>query len=348
VAAAQDAMLPPRKPPAKRAFTGLAGSPLAVIEEPEAVVNEPTEAVAVSEPEMASEETTAVFSALCEPPKRGRGRPSTGKAKTPAERKQAQRERPEKQKLWKVIEKRVRDSENADKFGRVCNKEGCNDSRHKHVQNVGYDLTAMREDFMRLPLDEARLVAETYEKIWDSTGRSSREGHTGTKQKQSTSQRLENISGAVEAREMYGGGKRKNLGAGADSDDADVAPDRKVSNRISIGQLCDLRERESNFNQASNELLDGEENEPLADTEKGEPKPIRCKVCDQVFEFKAQGRIHISAEYDLEMKQLKLYNAFREAADTNPAYQSIVDDKALWFKSHRHVEFVQHLIRDLS
>jgi hypothetical protein len=48
-------MLPPRKPPAKRAFTGLVGSPLAVIEEPETVVDEPDEAIAVVEPENAPE-----------------------------------------------------------------------------------------------------------------------------------------------------------------------------------------------------------------------------------------------------------------------------------------------------
>ena len=61
------------KPPTRRAFRGLAGSPLAVVDEPD-------EAIAVAEPESA-------------PPKRRRGRPPLGdKSLTAAERKRRSRE----------------------------------------------------------------------------------------------------------------------------------------------------------------------------------------------------------------------------------------------------------------
>jgi hypothetical protein len=324
--AAQGAMIPPRK--TQRVGPRLVGLPYEPDEAAVAVIDEPEPA----------------------PPKRRRGRPPTGNAKTPAQRKQAQRERPEKRKLWKAIEKRIRRSENPDKFGGLCNKEGCDDSRHKHVRNVAASLPAMKEDFMRLSIEKARLVAETYEKTWDSTGRLSIEGHTGTKEKQTNSQRLEKISGAMQTREMYGGGKRKNLGAGADSDDADVtAPnDRRIFNRITISDLCDMRDYAAKFDTASNELLDGEENEPIADTEKVESKPIQCVVCDQTFEFRAQGRVHIDEEYDREMKQLKLYNLAREAAASNPTYQTMVTHMESWFKTHRHAWFVQQIVGDLS
>lgn len=70
-----------RKQAIKRRFQGLAGSPLAQINE---------ELAAATTPEPAEEEPSKT-----EPKKRGR--PRTGKAKTPAERKRAQRERKKNQ-----------------------------------------------------------------------------------------------------------------------------------------------------------------------------------------------------------------------------------------------------------
>jgi hypothetical protein len=85
----------PRKPPAKRLFTGMAGSPLSGI-------------ASTAEP-------------IAEPTKPKRGRPPKGDhAMTPAERKRQERERiehessaPEREELIKKIKKRIKTSEHA-------------------------------------------------------------------------------------------------------------------------------------------------------------------------------------------------------------------------------------------
>jgi hypothetical protein len=293
-------------------------------------------------------------------------RPKGEKAMTPGERKAAQRAReqaeseaPERSKLWRAIEKRVRNSENADTRNKeVCNIEGCDDRSHKHVKNVVENLPAMREDFMKSPIEEARQIAETYELTWDSTGRSSGEGLTGERRKKETDgARLEKVHAKAEWMERYGGGKR-NQGAGPANydkpdqtvDSADLETNGRVFNRISSDVLWYRQKLEQDFIQASDELLEGEETErdPEYDPDGLEPiKSVKCGVCDQTFATHSEGMSHIADEYDQELKQLERYQLLSEAAAKDSVYGGLLADAEAWFKSHRHAWFLQNLMRDI-
>src|SRR5260370_14244019 len=142
--------LPPRKPPAKRLFTGMAGSPLSGI----APTREPVVA-----PVPVSVEPTK--------PKRGRP-PKNDRAMTPAERKRQERERiehkssaPEREELIKKIKKRIKTSE------------------HANIAAMKRALAKFHDTLDLKSLDDLREIAKTY-RIHDRKGRSSLEGHTGT------------------------------------------------------------------------------------------------------------------------------------------------------------------------
>lgn len=140
-----------RKPPVKRLFTGMAGSPLSGI----APTNEPA---AVSVP--ASVDST----------KLKRGRPPKGdRPMTDAERKREQRARvvhessaPEREELITRIKKRIKTSEHA------------NLAAMKRALAQFHDTLALKS------LDDLHEIAKTY-RIHDRKGRSSLEGHSGGK-----------------------------------------------------------------------------------------------------------------------------------------------------------------------
>lgn len=134
-----------RKPPAKRLFTGMAGSPLSKVTPPDQPPVVPPA-----------------------PSKRGRP-PKHGVAMSNAERKRRERasiERdrtaPEREELIKKIKKRIRTSEHAD------------------ITAMKRALAQFSDMLDQKSMDDLRDIAKAY-RIHDQTGRDSLEGHTGGK-----------------------------------------------------------------------------------------------------------------------------------------------------------------------
>jgi hypothetical protein len=188
----------PRK--VQRAFTGLVGLPPEPDEPP--VVPPPTPPSARGVPALK------------------RGRPTKGDdATTPAERQRARRERvrrektaPERDRLIKMIVRRIKTSE------------------HGSIAAMRRALEKFRDLHNTLTVDQLRDLAKVYTNYHDRKGRTVLEGHSGTKLVAGEFiQRLENISAKAQIEEMIGGRKAGGGPPTSEDDECDDQPSSTAS-----------------------------------------------------------------------------------------------------------------------
>lgn len=317
----------PRRKPVQRLHPGLVGLP----PEPEDIRT-----------------PVAPTSAPVETPKpvvAKRGRPSKGeRPMTPAERKRIQRakaEGPERDKLWAAIEKRIKTSENADVGEGLCTIKGCKDASHRHVKNVKENLPEMRAQFMTMPIDEARAVAESYELTWDSTGRKSFEGMTGN----NDGEKLARMAG----RPSKSIGGRRNLGAGPTSydkpdmtaDPADTKTYGRAFGTARFNYQWSQQERQRGFVEATEQLFEGAESAPRAEHDPEGLAPqlsLTCQVCGFRAEWWPQALAHIESEYAYAQKQLEFCGKLRTQVDDGVLPESFYLEARS--KINEHIRFI--------
>jgi hypothetical protein len=222
----------------RRAFTGLVGLP-----------PEPDETTAAPAPAPVAAPEPTVIAKL--------GRPTKGdEVMTPAERQRQSRARkrqtetaPERQQLITNIVRRIKTSE------------------HANIEMMQRALDAFRDSLNRFTLEHLRDIAKTYDIHHDLKGRSSLEGHTGTKLVAGEFiDRIGRISAESETLHLYGGQ--------SSSTNVDDKVPKMREEDVTVWDLLP---------QISERMFEGEETDALWDTNNSvlfHDLALRCKGCD--------------------------------------------------------------------
>jgi hypothetical protein len=293
----------------KRAFQGLVGRPY---DPDDAPLVEPVQPAA--------------------PPPRKRGRPPKGDAAMSSkERQQQSRARarqedtaPERNKLIKLIVRRIKTSEHADPAA---------------MRRV---LGAFRDALDRLTLEDLTGIAETYD-IHDMVGRSHLEGLTGTKMVgDAFINRLERIESRQTTKELYGGQKTpQGVAPNADEpDDDSPVPTSRVPRKDDEVTVWDL------IPQITEDMVEGEETD-LWDTNEltlHHLPELRCLVpgCDERFASWVEARQHVEERVKGAKKLSKHIGDLKEG---NAPEQLVVEaqlryQKLYWGHHRRAANFV--------
>jgi hypothetical protein len=296
-----------RRPAAKRLFTGLAGRPF------DPGDTAPTPVVA-PEP---------VVSVTPIAPKRGRPPTNGGEAMSAAERQRQSRARkrqaetaPERLTLLKLIVRRVKTSEHAD------------------IEMMKRALKTFHDALDALTVEDLRDIAKQYTVLHDRKGRSSLEGHTGTKLLVAGEfiDRIERIFAKSESQMMYGG-RKPAMGASPNVDDqSDEDSGITSSNaptRESEVTVWDL------IPQVTEYLFEGDE-ENMWDTEEStltNLPTLRCRACQHQCSTWTEARRHIEEMVKDGEKQGQMIRTLEEAADKDPAtYESLLVDARIRYR----------------
>jgi|HubBroStandDraft_6_1064221.scaffolds.fasta_scaffold01238_6 hypothetical protein len=270
----------------QRAFTGLVGLP-----------PEPEEAVVVPAPTPISAEPVA-------PVKRGRP-PKGDRPMTAAERKKAQREReeredtaPERDNLITLIVRRIKTSE------------------HASIEMMRRALDTFHDSLNELTVEHLRALAKTYN-IHDTKGRSSLEGHTGSKLVAGEFiDRIERIHSKSESKELYGG-RKPAMGASPNVDDTSDDDSGITSSRLPYEEsevtiwdlLPEISEMMFEGNEVVNALWDTDESTLI------HQPTLRCYACGHMASTWVQARRHTEEALKAADKQANYIRDLKALAE---------------------------------
>jgi hypothetical protein len=291
-------MMMQRKPLAKRAFVGLAGRP-----------HDPDDAVVVPAPSPIA----APEPVVSEKPKRGRP-PKGDHAMSNKERTQKSRARarqvetaPEREKLIRRIVRRIKTCE------------------HAKPAVMLRALETFHDALDVLTLEDLTDIAKHYA-IHDMKGRTSLEGHTGTKMNgDEFVARLERIEAKQKTKELYGGQKPV-MGAAPDSsepmeDDGSVSSSRAP---IKSGEVTvwDLMPEITEF------MFDGDESD-IWNTDESmltHLPTLRCRACGRLLTRWTAARRHVEEMVKGGEQLVERIKVLEDAVDNSPGYEQMLAD----------------------